>query len=268
MVRKRTLTFITCLLTLPCWGGESMRVEICHTEPWGYYTTTDRADANRRAQPAGIVADIASAISRESGIPFDSNLTPVPRIGRDLKTGEADISFLIRSEEHDTDVIYLGYLFPLDGILLARPGTTLRSYDDIAPLRIGVIGDSRLNYHFDHDSTLRKIEFRDYEAMIDTLLAGRIDAVAGNSISIEFLLAKRGFGQTANWPRLLLQKNQVWAQMSKRSAFQQHTGKLRTAIERLRNQGFFDHLIARYTTAQSEEFSSSITKSGRLISAP
>lgn len=245
-----------------------MRVEICHTEPWGYYTTPDRADANRRAQPAGIAADIASAISRESGIQFDSNLIPHPRIGRDLKSGEADVAFLVRSDEHEADVIYLGFLFPLDGILLARPGTTLRSYDDIAPLRIGVLGDSRLNNHFDHDSTLRKTEFRDYEAMIDTLLSGRIDAVAGNSISIEFLLAKRGFGQTASWPRLLLQKNQVWAQMSKRSSFQQHSGKLRAAIEHLRNQGFFDHLIGRYTTTQSEELSNSGTKSGRLISTP
>jgi polar amino acid transport system substrate-binding protein len=268
MVRKYTLAILTCLLPLTCWGGEALRVDICHTEPWGYYTTADRADASRHAQAAGIVADIASAISRESGIPFDSNLTPLPRIGRDLKTGEADIGFLIRSESNDADVIYLGYLFPLDGILLARPGTTLRNYDDIAPLRIGVLGDSRLNSHFDHDNTLRKIEFRDYEAMIDTLLSGRIDAVTGNSISIDFLLAKRGFGQTASWPRLLLQKNQVWAQMSKRSIFQQHSGKLRATIEHLRNQGFFDNLIARYIAMPGDEASNSVTKSGRSISTP
>lgn len=261
--------FMASALTVPlCCAGEVLRVEIAHTEPWGYYAAIDRPDATRRAEATGIVVDIASALSRESGLTFESTLIPAARIGRDLKNGDTDLSFIARTDERDGDVIYLGYLFTLDSILLARPGTLLRSYDDVAPLRVGILGDVQLNSHFDHDSNLKKIEFRDYEAMVDTLLAGRIDAVAGNNVSIELLLAKRGFGQISSWPRLLLQKSQVWAQMSKRSPFQQNTKKLHEAIERLRNQGFFEHLIERYTASQKNQASSDFIKAGRVIAAP
>lgn len=232
-------------------GG--MRVDIGHTEPWGYYpSTTERTTTTRQSAPVGIIADITATLAKESGIATESLLTPLPKIWKNLKTGETDLSFLIRSEDRDNDVIYIAYLFPLDTILLARPGTTLRSYDDLAPLRIGVLRDIRLSHQFDHDSTLRKFEFRDYEAMVDTLLANRIDAIAGNSVSLEFLLNKRGLTQVSQWPRLLLQKNQVWAQMSKRSPYQQHSLKIRNTIDRLRNQGFFEQVIGRYTNHQGQ----------------
>lgn len=228
------------------YAADALRVDIGHTEPWGYYATTERADSTQRSLPVGIIADIAEALSKESGISFEKNLTPLPRIWRNLKIGDADLSFLIRSEDRDGDVIYVGYLFSLDTLILARPGMAIRNYDDLYPLRIGVLRDIRLNHHFDHDSALKKLEFRDYEAMVDTLIAGRIDAVAGNQLSLEYLLYKRGFNQASQWPRLILQKSQVWAQMSRHSPHQTQAEKLRSAIDQLRSQGFFDHLLGHY----------------------
>lgn len=246
------LGFVAFLLCQSGIAGESLRVDISHTEPWGYYVTTERADASHRSVPVGIFTDIADALSRESGISFEKSLTPLPRIWRNIKIGDTDLSFLIRSDDRDSDVTYVGYLFSLDTLVLARPGTTLRSYDDLGPLRIGVLRDVRLNQHFDHDPGLKKLEFRDYEAMVDTLIAGRIDAIAGNQISLEYLLNKRGFNQSSQWPRLILQRSQVWAQMPKRSYNQIFVEKLRNAIDQLRSQGFFDRLLGRYGPAQAK----------------
>ena len=110
---------------------------------------------------------------------------------------------------------------------------------------IGILKDIRLNPRFDGDGELHKVEVRDYETLVHMFISGRLDAVAGNSVSLPYLLQKRGF-TVQSLPKLTLQKTEVWAQMSRRSSQSAMLPRLRAAIDKLRSDGLFEAVLQRY----------------------
>lgn len=226
-----------------------LRVGLMHSEPWAYYSRDGGSE--RKSQLAGVFVDISRELARETGLNLELNTLPYGRVGKELQSGDCDLTYLIRSDDRDAYVEYAGYLFSFHTLVLARPGSALRSYDDLQGLRIGLVKDIRLNPRFDGDSSLNKVEVRDYETLVDMFLSGRLDAIAGNSISLHHLLQKRGY-PSHPWPRLMLQKTEVWAQMSKKSPQLGALPRIRSAVDKLRSEGFFENAVQRYRpTAES-----------------
>lgn len=239
---RSPLFFLTlCLITSLATAGDGMKAGLIHTEPWAFYA----GEGENRNLPTGILFEINQAVARETGLALQPVLVPYGRVGRDLKNGDSDLTYLIRSQDRDTYVDYLGLLFSFQSIVLTRPGLPLHRYEDLSGLRIGVLKDIHLNPRFDEDDKLQKVEVKDYETLVDMFLSGRLDAMAGNSISLPYLLQKRGHGNLAQH-RLVLQQTEVWAQLSKRSAYRAEIPRLRAAIDKLRGQGIFDEILTRY----------------------
>lgn len=232
-------------LTTPAYAEGVLRAALLHSEPWSYYSN-DSADT-RTAPPRieGIMPEISEALARETGLAFRNQLVPYARMWRDLKTGDCDLAYGIRSSDRDDYVRYAGYLFSFDTLVIARPGVRLKDYGDLRELRIGLLQDIRLSPKFDRDRQLNKHEFRDYETMVEMLLAGRLDAIAGNSVSLDYLLRKKR-QSSQHWPRLVLQQSEVWAQLSRRSPHQADVEKIVAAIDKLRHRGYFEELLGRY----------------------
>lgn len=247
MLRRYALSLLGILACLapPASAGDPLRLALPHSEPWSYYAADNTAKDGSTLVRTGIMIDIAQALSQESGLEFRQKLSPYPRIWRDLRAGDCDLTFAIRSPDRDDYVRYAGHLFTFDTIVVGRPGLKLASHEDLHGLRIGVLGDIRLSPKFDQDGQLQKIELRDYETMVEMLLAGRLDAIAGNNLSLNYLLNKRKPGGP-QWPQLLLQKTEVWAQFSRRSPRASDAEKLAEAIDRLRRRGFFEALLTRH----------------------
>ena len=172
-----------------------------HTEPWAFYGS----EGEQRNTPMGIVVEANQAIAKESGLILEPVLEPYGRIGRHLRNGDCDLTYLIRSPDRDDYVEYVGHLFTFQCIVVARPSLPLRRYEDLAGLRIGLIKDIHLNPRFDEDAQLQKVEVKDYETLVDMFLNGRLDAIAGNSVSIPYLLQKRGHVSLAQHPLVLQQ---------------------------------------------------------------
>ena len=236
------LLALTLCLCLPLTAAaDALKVGLMHTEPWGFYGS----DGEQRSAPMGIVMEANQAIARESGLSLEPVLVPYGRIGRDLRNGDVDLTYLIRSPDRDAYVEYVGHLFTFQCIVVARPSLPLRRYEDLAGLRIGLIKDIHLNPRFDEDAQLQKVEVKDYETLVDMFLNGRLDAIAGNSVSIPYLLQKRGHVSLAQHP-LVLQQTEAWAQLSKRSSHRADIPRLRAAIDKLRNQGYFEEILTRY----------------------
>jgi len=226
-----------------------LRTCLMHTEPWTFYTR--EAGNERKSVLAGIFVDISREVSRESGLSLEYTAMPYGRVAKELQSGDCDLTFLIRSDVRDSYVDYAALLFTFNSLIIARPQLQLRQYEDLKGLRIGLLKDIRLNPRFDGDGDLYKVEARDYETLVDMFLNGRLDAIAGNSISLPYLLQKRGV-TPASLPKLVLQKTEVWAQMSKRSPQIGQLSKLRNAVEKLRNDGYFDTLLQRYRSPVEE----------------
>lgn len=239
------LGLFSCLIA-PTLAGEPLRVALLHSEPWAYYSPDGPEKADSALAATGIMVEITRALSKESGLEFKHALTPYARIWRDIKAGDCDLTYGIRTSERDPYVRYAGHLFTFDTIVVGRPGVKLKSIEDMNELRVGVLGDVRLNLRFNQDSRINWIELRDYETMVDMLLAGRLDAVAGNSVSLVYLLQKRKQA-VLQWPQLALEKMEVWAQFSQRSVRVSEADRISEAIDRLRRKGYFDSLLARYT---------------------
>ncbi len=223
-----------------------LRVGLMHSEPWAYYSRDGGNE--RKSQLSGVFVDISRELARETGLSLELNTLPYGRVGKELQSGDCDLTYLIRSDDRDAYVEYAGYLFSFHTLVMARPGSALRSYDDLQGLRIGLVKDIRLSPRFDGDAGLNKVEVRDYETLVDMFLSGRLDAIAGNSISLHHLLQKRGY-PSQPWPRLMLQKTEVWAQMSKKSPQLGHLPRIRSAVEKLRGEGFFENAVQRYRPA-------------------
>lgn len=245
---RRVVTLLLSLLAClapPASAGDPLRLALPHTEPWSYYAPDNSGKDGSSLVRTGIMVDIAQAVAQESGLAFRQELNPYARILRDIRSGDCDLTFALRSTERDDYVRYAGHLFTLDMIVVGRPGIKLNGYDDLRGLRIGVLSGIRLSPKFDQDEQLHKIELRDYETMVEMLLTGRLDAIAGNNLSLNYLLHKRK-PRGSQWPQLALQKTEVWAQLSRRSPRAADAEKLTEAIDRLRRRGVFEALLTRY----------------------
>lgn len=251
----RHLLWLLALSSTPyAWSeGGTLRVGLMHTEPWAFYSQDGReGSGDQKSQLTGIFVDMNREIARETHLNLETSTLPYGRINKELQSGETDLTYLIRSGDRDAYVDYAGLLFSFHSIVLARPGTPLRSYEDLRGLRIGILKDIRLNPRFDGDGELHKVEVRDYETLVHMFLGGRLDAVAGNSVSLPYLLQKRGFA-VQSLPKLTLQKTEVWAQMSRRSSQSAMLPRLRAAIDKLRSDGLFEAVLQRYHPTRPEE---------------
>lgn len=207
----------------------ALRALIMETEPWGFYQP-------ETGELQGIWVDIARAIEAESGIPQQKKLAPYARVMESLRTGDADLSYLIRSPDRDAEVIHAGFLFDFGSVVLARKGVELKSYEDLQGLRIGVMQSIRLSPRFDQDQQLNKIPLRNYETMLNMLQMGRLDAVSGNSLSLSYL-AEKLLEPELLGDRLVLQLTPVTLQFSVDAAVNAPLQPIQDAVLRLRERG-------------------------------
>lgn len=239
------MTLIRCLvLMLGLWfelaqaTPTQLRVAVMHTEPWGFV-----APGSSRLQ--GIWVDIAAALAADTGLSLNLQLAPYARVWRDLVRDRVDVSFLIRSPQREGKFIPVAHLFDFSSVILTRKGVIVGSYADLARLRIGVLQGIQLNPRFDQDNQLLKLPFRNYEILLHLLAVGRLDAVAGNSVSLAYLVRQRHLERQVgmSWT---LQRTPVWLLMSPHSSQQTVIPVLRASVSHLKQQGVFEKVLNRY----------------------
>lgn len=214
-----------------------IHVQISHTEPWGYF------DDNNAI--TGIWCEIAQAIADEAGLSIYKTLAPHARLIHNLNSGEVDISFLPKAEDWSAFMTSSGFLFSHKSIVIPREAFTINNYEDLYGLKIGVVNNIRLHSRFDDDLALNKQSFRNYEILINMLTQKRLDAIAGNNISLFYLLDKLQARSLVN-EQLILQKNTVWVQFSKKSTHLDKIPQVRQAVDHLRGLGVFHQIINSY----------------------
>lgn len=212
-----------------------LRALIMETEPWGFYQP-------QTGELQGIWIDIAKALEAESGVVQQKRLAPYARVLESLRTGDADLSYLIRSPDRDVEVVHAGFLFNFGSVVLARKGVQLKSYEDLQGLRIGVMQSIRLSPRFDQDQQLNKIPLRNYETMLNMLQMGRLDAVSGNSLSLSYL-AEKLLEPELLGDRLVLQVTPVTVQFSVDAAATAPLEPVREALVQLRKRGEIEAIV-------------------------
>lgn len=225
--------------------ANAVRASIMLTEPWGYYATDSSTEEKSKLKMIGIWVEISDLIEKESKVTIQKTLTPYPRIWQELENGDTDISFLIRSADRESIVNHAGHLFNFGSVALSRKGIALTKYEDLSGLQIGLLRGIRLSPRFDADTSLHKIEVRDYETLVNMLREGRLDVIAGNSVSIPYLLRKLDAKDIAG-QRLLLQSTPVTIHVSKHFTDKATAKRLEDAVKRLNRRGAIENILTKW----------------------
>lgn len=224
-------------------GSAPVRAAIMQTEPWGFLPRV--SDVGKPGEPVGIWLDIAARIEAQAGVSMSKTLKPYARVWQELDLGSADISFLIRSADREGQYAHAGHLFDFGTVVLADKSHPLPNYEALGGLRIGLMRGIRLSPRFDADSTLNKVEVRDYETMVQMLREGRLDAIAGNSVSLHYLIKQMGL-QAIVGKQWVLQVTPVTVHVSKFYGDRDALKRIEAAVERLKSQGAFEAIIDRW----------------------
>jgi len=224
-------------------GPAPVRAAIMQTEPWGFFSKSGGDE--KAGPPVGIWLDIAARIEAEAGVAMVKTLKPYARVWQELDLGNADISFLIRSADREGQYAHAGHLFDFGTVVLADKKYPLPNYEALGGLRIGVMRGIRLSPRFDADTTLNKVEVRDYETMVQMLREGRLDAIAGNSVSLHYLV-KRAALEAQVGKQWVLQVTPVTVHVSKLYAERDALARIEAAVQRLKRQGAFEAIIDRW----------------------
>lgn len=145
-------------------------------------------DADGR--PAGAYVDIIRELARRSQLVLQIEQVPLKRVLAMLENGSADISIGIKGGP-DRDS-YLQFLDPpfapsTRTVVLQRASDprVLRSYDDLLPLRIGVVEGVHYFPRFDDDRRLQRDAAPNVDSALRKLLAKRFDVLMINSLQAQ-----------------------------------------------------------------------------------
>ncbi len=179
---------------------------IMQQEPYSYL------DAN--GEISGYLFKIAKSILKEAGYPQNVGMVPIKRMISEVSSGAADCTIAASSpfaRKTFTQIEPIGHT--LDVGVIPRKGVNLRTYEDLAGLRIGVPAGMSIGDPFDSDTTLTKVATPDYEKSALMLTHGRIDAIMGAIDSIRFSAFSKArivhniFGEpliTQSYPEMLM----------------------------------------------------------------
>lgn len=145
-------------------------------------------DANGR--PAGAYVDIIRELARRSQLVLEIEQVPLKRVLVMMETGSADITIGIKGgPERDGYLQFLDPPFATGNrtVVLQRASDTrqLRSYDDLLPLRIGVVDGVHYFPQFDADRRLRRDSAPNVDSALRKLLAKRFDVLMINSMQAQ-----------------------------------------------------------------------------------
>lgn len=125
--------------------------------------------------------DIANLLAKKLARKTKFIYCPPARCFAFLQNGQADMMVAIRKTESREK--FLSYLeppikiqhLPLQFYTRADSNIVLDEYQDLLPLKVGVLRGASYFDKFDHDNQLSKVPLINYQQLVDMLLKGRID---------------------------------------------------------------------------------------------
>jgi polar amino acid transport system substrate-binding protein len=201
----------------------------------------------------GAYTEIVRELAKRTGKELEIILCPIKRCLRMIEDGQADVIIGIQtSPERDAYIHFLHTpyrKFSSDKVFYVLKGkaATIRSYNDLTKLRIGVKNGTQYFDRFDDDTQLTKDGAKDAEANFKKLLRGRVDTVVmaedqGESflysLHLKDYLEKAEYREADRTPRSV--------GFSKKSTHITHLPKLEAAMTAMVKDGTVRALFKRY----------------------
>jgi len=236
---RPVLVYLALLLAIPTLADDCLNMHVISNAPMGYI------DANGRA--TGVHWDYLTAIEKESGVCINKRLMPYARLWRSLADGQHDGGIIFRSPGREQTSKLVAQIRNLRTVVIPQKGIPLESYADLSGLIIGKTRGTRLSDRFDNDATLLKLELNDYAQAAKMIQRGRLDAIAGSGVLLNYHLSKQQLLNQVDLSQgFTLGRREQWLQLSRKSKHLSKTLRLKQATEQLRAEGVLDRIMTKY----------------------
>lgn len=150
---------------------------------------------NQNGLPGGPYTELLQTLARRSGVHLHSVQCPLKRCLSMMKHGLADISIGIRNNPERNR--YLTFIDPpfaksTPTIFLQRENDPreIRRYEDLYPLRVGVVEGASYFSRFDADKKIQRDAASNGQQALRKLAAGRFDVLIINAVQASVLSAE------------------------------------------------------------------------------
>lgn len=192
-MRLATL-LLSCLLSCAALAQPVLRVDLRDRPPEMWSVD---------GRPAGPLVTVLETAAERIGARLEWRFAPFARSLADLREGRIDLVPRVLAGEGREDFVHflpsIGSQ-PRDVLFLVRPGfeRTLRGYDDLLDLHIGVKRGTAYFPRFDADARLHREAARDDDVLAQMFRAGRLHAIAVlDRAALEAAFARIGFSAYA-----------------------------------------------------------------------
>lgn len=207
-------------------------------------------------KPAGIDVEIMQELGRRTGLQLEIRLAPFKRVIESVREGSVDAGMaVLHSAERESFAIYTGVLHTSTYALFVPQGSKL-AFDGLESLRGKRIGKVRgffVSEAFDAEVAAGRIfvsEAANAEQSLRMLLAGRVDAVSGQSVVTRHLARQIGLAdQLQALPKPLAPDRPAYLVLSRASALPGKDAlaqRLRQALQAMRKDGSLERIESRY----------------------
>ena len=196
----------------------------------------------------GFKYEFLEALAERLGWTMEHSYCPFQRCLRSMADGSLDIMVFIAVTQQRSQYLDFVQVWPIPRkipfYMLKGQTHRLQSYEDLHNLRIGVVNGYAYFTRFDHDSQIRKSAVLKESQLPKMLIAGRIDAYIGFSVSRDLLMQQ--YPQLAVAPFAQGFTDTALLAISQKSPLANRADELEAAALSLIKDGTLDQLWQKF----------------------
>jgi len=196
--------------------------------------------------------DITNALVAKLGYKAKFVYCPVARCFSLIESGQADMIIAVRKTARREQFLHFIeppikiQKSPLMFYTLADKKIALNHYNDLLPLKVGVIRGASYFDQFDHDTQITKVPLSSHQQLIDMLLKGRIDTFLEREESIIPLVDQNIYSTDINLAKFSYDKGVgSYVAVAKKSSLTNEIVDLSKALQHLSHSGELALLLHR-----------------------
>jgi ABC-type amino acid transport substrate-binding protein len=198
----------------------------------------------------GFITDIHHAISDKSQIAIINEVLPLARLMKHLKKGSIDCAVFIRSAWSEQTFSPIAEVNPnFDSVIITRKDLKITRLADLHGKLLAMPRGSFPQLPVSTDPKIIRYFTNSYAQGTRLLKYGRVDAIAGNALSLIYNLETMQLEPDEIGTILTFDNQPLWLHCRKNQLTDEIVSRLRVATDALRNEGVFQRLLDKYTPA-------------------
>lgn len=186
---------------------------------------------NDNYQCKGVAVNVLKKITGK--VPFKLVSLPYARIIKSLEAGQLDLALIFKNKAIAESVEYIGPVSQSKVIVLTSINTPISDYSELSALTaIAVIRNAHFEEQFDQDGSLKKVYVESYHQGIKMFELGRVDAVVGSLIGLDYELRANNLDVTILDKAFQLGGKKWWLHISNKISDPNVLTKLTSSVKK------------------------------------